>query len=67
MRNPAAAALPRTYIAATQRGEAGLLAAIALGARRAREAGWAYHEVPTGHEPERDAPGAVAALLLALA
>jgi pimeloyl-ACP methyl ester carboxylesterase len=67
LRNPAAAALPRTYIAATQRGEAGLMAAVALGAHRAREAGWAYHEVPTGHEPERDAPDAVAALLLALA
>jgi hypothetical protein len=63
LRNPAAAGLPRTYIAATERGEAGLVAAVAVGARRARAAGWAYHEVPTGHEPERDAPDAVAALL----
>ena len=43
------------------------MAAAALSARRVRGAGWTYHEVPTGHEPERVAPDAVAAVLLALA
>ena len=67
VKHPAAAALPRTFIAATQRGEAGVMAAIARSARRARAAGWRYAEVPTGHEPEQDAPDDVARLLLEVA
>ena len=64
--NPDADRIPRTYIYCTQT-EPGLAAAMTgHGAKVARDAGWAYHELPTGHNPERTMPGEVAALLLSI-
>jgi pimeloyl-ACP methyl ester carboxylesterase len=65
VRNPAAAALPRTYIACTAREPDPLLLPIAATAARLREApGWGYRELPTGHAPMLSAPHALTALLL---
>jgi pimeloyl-ACP methyl ester carboxylesterase len=66
--NPAAAALPRTYICCTEKPADALLSpALYQAAARARDKGWGYHELPTDHEPERDMPDELAAFLLEIA
>ncbi|MDQ3702936.1 MAG: hypothetical protein M3442_18745 [Chloroflexota bacterium] len=68
VRNPAAAALPRTYIACTAHQPDLLLLPIAATAARLREApGWRYRELPTGHIPMQSAPQELTDLLLDLA
>ena len=65
--NPAAAALPRTYIACTDKpGWGSGQAVMEPDARRARELGWRYHELRTGHSPHLTHPNTLAELLLAL-
>jgi hypothetical protein len=50
LRDPLAAALPRSYIYCTQSPDSwGNKPVIAACAARAREAGWDYHELPTNH------------------
>lgn len=60
--NPAATALPRTYIHCTAGPLAPSFAPFA--ARAQAEPGWRYHELPTGHDAMLTAPDALAALLL---
>ena len=68
--NPAAAALPRTYIRCTDRQwpsdafRDGVAMMLEHGAATAREAGWGYHDLPTTHAPMISAPGALVNLLL---
>jgi pimeloyl-ACP methyl ester carboxylesterase len=65
---PAAAALPRSYIACTAHRPDPLLLPIAATAARVRRApGWGYRELPTGHMPMQSAPQELADLLLELA
>jgi pimeloyl-ACP methyl ester carboxylesterase len=65
--NPAAAALPRTYIACTDKpGWGSGQAVMEPDARRARELGWRCHELHTGHTPHLTHPNTLAELLLAL-
>ena len=64
--DPAAAALPRTYVACTQR-EGGISdGALERSAERAREAGWDYVELATTHYPMWMVPDRLVALLLEL-
>jgi hypothetical protein len=68
--NPAAAALPRTFIYCTQdkdaMGPVGL--PITQAAERARSDGrWRYRELQTGHSPWETAPRELASLLLEVA
>jgi pimeloyl-ACP methyl ester carboxylesterase len=50
MYNPQAAALPHTYIYCTETPDTWVnKPLLAASAARAREAGWAYYELPTGH------------------
>ena len=65
--DPAAAALPRTYIACTDKPALPLFAGLTAAAARARAAGWRYCELPTGHMPVWTMPQELAALLLDLA
>ncbi len=68
VRNPAAAALPRTYVLCTERPAGWPFGPVlAHCAARAQEQGWRYHELATGHALWRTAPREVADLLLALA
>ena len=67
--NPAAAALPRTFIYCTQDKEAmgPVGAPITQAAERARSDGrWRYRELQTGHSPWETAPRELASLLLEL-
>ena len=61
--NPAATALPRTYVACTQ--STGTFDAFYQQART--EPGWRYRELPTGHDAMITMPRQVADLLLELA
>ncbi len=66
--NPAAAALPRTYVLCTERPPDWSFGPVLDHcATRAQEQGWRYHELATGHALWRTAPREVADLLLALA
>ena len=70
VKNPAAAALPRTFIYCTHdkdtMGPVGL--PITQAAERARSDGrWHYRELQTGHSPWETAPRELASLLLELA
>ena len=74
MRNPAAAAIPRTYIRCTDRQWVrdafldGAAAMLERSAATARNAGWGYHELPTTHDGAMlSAPQLLADLFLALA
>ena len=68
VRNPAAAALPRTYLLCTERPPGWPFGPVLEHcAARAREHGWRYQELATGHALWRTAPREVADLLLALA
>ena len=63
VRNPAAAALPKTYVRCTE----GVLApTLAADAARARAAGWAYRELVTDHLCYATAPADVAEILLSV-
>lgn len=67
LRNPHAAALPRTYIYCSQSPpEWRFRPVIAACAARAQTAGWAYQELPTSHAVYATMPGELTALLLAL-
>ena len=63
LRNPAAAAIPRTFVECT-RLATGLLA---QSAERARKAGWRYHELDLPHAAPVTGPAAVADLLETIA
>lgn len=63
LRDPRAAALPRAYIQCTRRP----LPILPMSAARAREAGWPFFEIATGHDAMITAPAEVAALLARLA
>jgi len=63
--NPAAAALPRTFIHCTDKPAGDLFAPLA--ARLRAETRWRYRALATGHDAMVTAPQEVAALLLALA
>jgi pimeloyl-ACP methyl ester carboxylesterase len=73
VRNPAAAAIPRTYILCTDRQwPSGVFfdasaAMLARCAAAAGEAGWGYHELHTAHHAMLSAPQALADILLDLA
>jgi pimeloyl-ACP methyl ester carboxylesterase len=67
--NPAAAALPRTFIFCTAKEDDwffGIGGKIAAAARKARAAGWDYRQLPTGHSPHQEMPDELADLLLSL-
>ncbi len=65
VQNPAAASLPRTFIRCTGHKSGDPVSrALERCAELAIQAGWQYRELPTGHEPERDAPEALSRLLL---
>jgi pimeloyl-ACP methyl ester carboxylesterase len=73
VRNPAAAAIPRTYIRCTDRQWVSnpwldsMAAMLERSAAMARTAGWGYHDLPTGHDAAiLSAPQLLADLLLAL-
>jgi pimeloyl-ACP methyl ester carboxylesterase len=62
--NPAAAALPRTYIWCTDKSGNPVAARLAATAARVRhQPGWRYCELPTGHAPMRSMPQELVALL----
>ena len=67
VRNPAAARLPRTYIACLESRGVPLFAHFEAAAARAQREGWVYRELPTGHVPMQTMPNELAALLLTLA
>jgi pimeloyl-ACP methyl ester carboxylesterase len=68
VRDPVAAAVPRTYVACTAPSADPLHQPIAATAARLQAApGWGYRELATGHAPMRSAPLELAALLLDLA
>ena len=65
VKNPASAALPRTYICCTEKSEDSMFTEpLYQMAQRAKDAGWRYRELPTDHLPERDMPDELTALLL---
>ena len=65
--NPAAAALPRTYILCTDKAEMGAVGqAILRSAAKAQAQGWQYFELETGHHPMWTMPEEVVRLLLRL-
>jgi pimeloyl-ACP methyl ester carboxylesterase len=69
--NPAAAAIPRTYVRCTidsftARRDGPAVASFAPHAERARAAGWRYRELEADHSCARTSPEAVAELLLEL-
>ena len=63
LRNPAAAAIPRSFVECT-RLATGLMA---QSAQRARAAGWSFHELDLPHAAPVTAPAAVAGLLESIA
>ena len=69
--NPDAADIPRTFIHCTAKSDDDpfnkVWAAIADAAARAREAGWRYREMATGHEPMVTMPKKLAGVLLEVA
>lgn len=62
--NPAAAALPRTFVYCTDRTDMARFDAITPSAERARAKGWRYRELPAPHMAIRTAPDLVARALL---
>ncbi|HEX5166517.1 MAG TPA: alpha/beta hydrolase [Thermomicrobiales bacterium] len=63
--NPAAEDIERVYIYCTEKeNPPPNIAVMARMAVKAREAGWPYYELATGHSPVRSAPDALACLLL---
>jgi pimeloyl-ACP methyl ester carboxylesterase len=69
VKNPHAAALPRTFIYCTEdaRDLGPLAAPIAQAAANARDMDWQYYELPTGHMPMQTMPQALAQVLLKIA
>jgi pimeloyl-ACP methyl ester carboxylesterase len=68
VRDPQAATLPRTYVYCTKSPDGwAVKPVIAACAARAREAGWAYHELPTSHAVFATMPKELTAILAALA
>lgn len=67
--NPAAAALPRIYIAClyNEQDLGPLALTLKQAAKRARSEGWRYRELATGHIPWETAPQELAKILLDLA
>lgn len=66
--NPAAAALPRTYLyCSADKQPGGFYQGLTRSAERARAAGWRFIEVDATHSILRTHPGEVAQVLLALA
>lgn len=69
--SPEAIAIPRTFIYSTQKSPSSPLVnagneAIARSATAARNAGWRYHELPTGHMAMQSMPRELADLLLSV-
>ena len=64
IKNPTAAALPRTYICCTEKTESPFTPTLYRVAQQAKDAGWSYRELPTHHEPEISMPDEVTELLL---
>jgi pimeloyl-ACP methyl ester carboxylesterase len=62
--NPAAAALPHTFIHCTDKGPVQTFDAMAVSATRAREASWRYRELPTTHMAMWTMPRELTDLLL---
>ena len=60
----AASTLPRTYIASVKQGYPAK-AVFDPFAARARREGWAYHELPTGHDCQAEMPEELSRLLIA--
>jgi pimeloyl-ACP methyl ester carboxylesterase len=68
VQNPAAAALPHTYIVCTQKSPNWALTPLLdQTAARVRMEGWRHQELPTGHYPMETMPHALADMLLDLA
>ena len=67
VRNPAAARLPRAYIACRESWDVPLFAHFETAAARARAEGWDYRELPSGHVPMQTMPRELADVLLSLA
>lgn len=65
--NPAAAALPHTFIRCTGESDPLVVTSIAEAAGRARKKGWRYVELPANHMPMDTMPRDLAVLLLDLA
>jgi pimeloyl-ACP methyl ester carboxylesterase len=67
VRNPQAAALPHTYIYCTETSDTWVnKSLVAASATRAREAGWAYYELPTGHAVYDTMPKELTTILTSL-
>jgi len=66
VRNPAARAIPHTFILCTQGKDDPQLQGIVRSAHRARELGWQYYELDTDHGPMLSAPEELSNLLIAL-
>jgi pimeloyl-ACP methyl ester carboxylesterase len=66
VRNPAAARLPRAYIACPERGDNPLYLPFIDAAARAQQQGWDYFELPTGHHPMETMPAELSDILVAL-
>jgi pimeloyl-ACP methyl ester carboxylesterase len=67
VRDPQAAALPRTYVYCTKSPDGWpVKPVIAACAARAREAGWDYHELPTSHAVFATMPKELTAILAGL-
>lgn len=63
----ARAAIPATYIFCTNKPATGIATHMTLdGRHKAQSRAWRYFELPTDHEPEQEAPDALASLLLGL-
>jgi pimeloyl-ACP methyl ester carboxylesterase len=64
VKNPAAAALPHTYIFCTEKEEMGVRGqGVIRSAARAQAAGWPYYELQTGHHPMWTMPQELVGLL----
>ncbi|WP_188206865.1 alpha/beta fold hydrolase [Alkalibacillus aidingensis] len=61
--NPDAEKLKRCYVACTGREDLPLYQVVEQMASRAKELGWGYFELPTGHNPNESMPGETALLL----
>jgi pimeloyl-ACP methyl ester carboxylesterase len=67
VRNPQAAALPHTYIYCTETSDTWVnKSLLAASAARAREVGWAYYELPTGHAVYDTMPKELTTILTSL-
>ncbi len=67
LNNPLARRIPRAYIYCTDKRDAGPQhQGIIRSAARARDAGWSFHEIATGHHPMQTAPEELVRMLLSL-